>query len=70
VYVHLPDTTRQQIVEGNNSVLSDVRHTEIHVHTVEPLIRDPSSFEGEITTEELKRKSSGVFIKFWWNGFK
>ena len=33
--------------------VSDVRQTEIH--TIEPLVPEPSAFDGEMAIEELKR---------------
>jgi hypothetical protein len=41
------------------NVVNDVRQTKIH--TAEPLVPEPSSFEVEIATEKLKRyKSPGI----------
>jgi hypothetical protein len=36
--------------------VSDVRH--IRIHTAEPLVHDPSTFENEITITNLKRYKS------------
>jgi hypothetical protein len=41
--------------------VSDVRQTEIH--TVEPLVFDPSAFEFELAIERLKSTNHQVLIK-------
>jgi hypothetical protein len=48
--------------------VSDVR--QIEVHTAEPLVPDPSSFEVEIAIAKLKKCKLQVVTKFWQKRFQ
>jgi hypothetical protein len=48
--------------------VSDIR--QIKIHTAEPLVPDPSSFEVEIVTAKLERYKSPCSDQFWHNRFK
>jgi hypothetical protein len=42
----------------------------IEIHTTEPLVPDPGSFEAEIAFAKLKSIYCQIAIRLWWNWFK